>query len=775
MLRAQPAKGSMVSVTERHGNVAVPGARRARSGAVIVALIAAVAIFFAPWGAPAARAVDPDLVLSTGHVTDQVGALSAGDLSASGERLAKLSKDAGVDIYVVLVDRFTNPENSQEWADEVASRNGLGKNQYILAIATQSRQFYTSADNLGPLSMKQLDDLEAAIKPHLSNGDYAGAIRVAAESAATALGGSGSSGSGSTGSGSTGSGSSGSGSGSSGSGSSGSGSGSGSGSTDSDRVASNPGAFWGPVFVLLLFGGGIALIVWLVRRRKGGGAVGGGAVGGTGGASLPGATPTAELARAAAIALVATDDAVKTSAEELDFARAQFGDEATAEFAQVLALARQYLDHAFSLKQQLDDDIPDTEQQQREWYEQIVELCTVANAGLDEKSAKFDELRELEATAPEGLARVRELRAVVGAELDAATARLTELRGHYAPEALATVSDNPEQGGSRLAFADAQISEADTAISAGDRSRAAVGIRAAEEACAQARLLARAIDTLGADLASAVENVAALIADLEADLVTATSLPDADGRLAATAASTRQQIDSARARLDASARNPLATLASLQAANTAIDGLIAEVRDAQARAQRVQQLLTETMRQAQAQISAAGDYITARRGAVGAEARTRHAEAGAALQHAIETQTSNPEQALQYAERADRLAREAIQYAQRDVSAFEYRPPQQGYPQQGYPQQVPPQTVPPASNGGTIGAVLGGILIDSILRGGFGGGGGSSRSSGSSGGSGGGFGGSWGGGGSSGGRGGGFSPGSFGGGGTRGRRGGGRF
>lgn len=725
MLRAQLAKGSMLSVTKTHGDAAVASAHRAHPRAVLAVLAAAFMICFAFWAAPSAQAVDPSLTLSAEHVTDEVGALSASQLEASDARLAKLATDAGIDIYVVLVDRFTNPENSQEWADEVASRNGLGKSQYVLAIATESRQFYTSADNLGPLSSKQLDDLEAAIKPSLSSGDYAGAIRVAADNATDALAKSGSS----------------------------SGSG-GSGASGSDRAS-----FWGPFFFVALIVGAIALLIWLIVRLRRGPSKRYGSVSAGGGSAQPRLMPLADLARSAATALVATDDAVKTSSQELDFARAQFGDEVTAEFAQVLATAQQYLDYAFGLKQQLDDEVPDTEQQQREWYGQIVELCRVANTGLDEKSAKFDELRKLEADAPEGLERVRGARATAAAELEAAASRLEQLRGSYSAEALATVKDNVEQGRSRLAFADAQISNAETAIAAGDRSHAAVGIRAAEEAASQARLLAGAIDKLGTDLESATRSISALITDLEGDLVTAASLPDADGRLAATTASTRQQIDSARAQLSATDGNPLAALASLQAANTAIDGLIAEARDTQARAQRAQQLLAATLGQAQAQISAAGDFITSRRGAVGAEARTRHAEAGAALQQALALQASSPEQALQYAERADQLAREAIQYAQRDVSAFETRPQQT-------------QTVPQSSSGGTLGAVLGGILIDSLLRGGGGGGGFGGGSGGGHGGFGGGSGGSWIGGG---GGGGGFSPGSFGGGGTRGRRGGGRF
>ena len=79
-----------------------------------------------------------------------------------------------------------------------------------------------------------------------------------------------------------------------------------------------------------------------------------------------------ELERQASAALVETDDAIKTSEQELGFAKAQFGDAATAEFEQVLAKAKKDLTTAFMLKQQLDDAVPDTEDQVRAWNTQIL-------------------------------------------------------------------------------------------------------------------------------------------------------------------------------------------------------------------------------------------------------------------------------------------------------------------------------------------------------------------------------------------------------------------
>src|SRR5690606_20695570 len=253
-----------------------------------------------------------------------------------------------------------------------------------------------------------------------------------------------------------------------------------------------------------------------------------------------------------------------------------------------------------------------------------------------------------------------------------------------------------------------------------------------------------AIAKLGDDLATAERDAAALIDDLEKDIATAGALPDADGRVAGVVAATRQRVESARPLLTGTAKRPLQALDSLEKANAEIDAALAAVRDAQEKKQRAAAQLQQLLSHAQAQVSAAEDYITSRRGAVGATARTRLAEAGASIVQARQLAAADPVQAVAIAQRANELAAQAIQLAQNDAGAFGGGGSFGGG----------------GGGGDLMGAVLGGIVINSML----GGGGGSSRTRRS--------------GGmpslrTGGGR-GGMSSGSFGGGGTRSRRGGGR-
>lgn len=630
-----------------------------RSRLTSVVAVSLAIVFGAVVAAPAA-ATEP-VSLDGSRVLDAADVLTGAQESRLDARLTQLQDDTGLGLWVVYVDDFTDPSSAEDWANATAERNNLGPHQYLLAIATEGRAYYLSADDSGPISADAITRIEQErVFPALSDGDWAGAGDAAADGLEEA-------------------------------GSGGSG-----------------GLVWVVVIVVAALA---ALVVWaLVRRRRRGGA---------GAASQPAQVPLEELEREAGAALVRADDAISTSAEELGFAKAEFGDAATAEFAQAIAAARASLAEAFSLQQKMDDESPDSPEQRRAWYGEILERCRTAEAALAEKADAFDALRDLAKNAPEALVRVQQRRAEAGARVAEADALLARLRADYRADALGAVADNPAQARDRLAFADARLADAQREVAAGDGAAAAVGIRAAEQAVAQAAQLQDAVAKLGDDLEAAERDGAALVTELEADLAAAAATPDPESRLAPVIAATRQNLDAAREDLTGSGRDPLAALTLLERANTAIDGALGEVRDAQQRADRARSVLAQTLLQARAQLSAAEDFIRSRRGAVGATARTRLAEAGATLVQATQAQASDPERALTLAQRAAALADEATRRAQSDVGSFA------GGGNGG--------------GGGDLGGMLGGIVIGSLLggggsrgsSGGFGGFGGSSRGGGS--------------------------------------------
>lgn len=668
---------------------------RSRTIIVLGALLTLIGVSWASAGAVATTPV----TLNSGYVTDTAGVLTPDEVDAANDRLSTLAQQGNGDLFVVYVDEFSSPSGAVEWANQTATDNGLGDAQYLIAVAVDSRQYALSASANGPLSTGQMDAIENAFTAELANDNWAGAITAAAD------------------------------------------------------AFPGPSMFGWVLLALVVIAAVIALIIFLRKRaatRKRG------AQPAVPDPNDPFSTVTdAELEKKAGLAIVAADDAVTSSKEELGFAVAQFGDESTAQFTEVVAAAKSKLDEAFSIKQQLDDEVPDSIQQRRAWHIRIIQLCDEADDLLDANIAAFEELRKLEANAPQVLAQLSPRREKVAQQLATSPQVLNNLSSKYDASALATVTENPAQAQQRLALADAEIAEATSEISAGKTGEAAFSIRTAEQALIQAEQLIGAVTTLDANLTAIEQKSQATIADVQNDLQLALTLPDPQGSIARTVDQVRIQTEQSLRALQATPRNPQAILDALETANGTIDTAVAQGRSAAEAAERSARALDQRLLQAQAQISAASDYITTRRGAVDATARTRLSQAQSAYSEAITYQVSTPQLALERASRAYSLASDALSIAQNDVSLWGTS---DGYVGRntGY-------------SGGAgsdlLGSIVGG-MIGGLFSGGGGGGGG----------------GSWGGGGggwrSSGGssRGTSYRPSSFGGGGSsRGASRGGRF
>src|SRR5690554_1592668 len=145
---------------------------------VLLGLI--VAMFLPAWLAGTAVATPP-VTLSSEFVTDDAGVLSSAELTDVNQRLSELAASDGGDLYVVFVDEFTAPSVSTQWADETAIDNGLGTDQYLIAIAVDAGQYAISADEAGPLSDDQIDHVLQAMEDGLRQNDWDRAVIAAAD------------------------------------------------------------------------------------------------------------------------------------------------------------------------------------------------------------------------------------------------------------------------------------------------------------------------------------------------------------------------------------------------------------------------------------------------------------------------------------------------------------------------------------------------------------------------------------------------------------------
>ena len=652
---------------------------------VAVAAIALLAAFCAVVAAPITAHAQSPVDLGGAYVVDQVNAVGSrgAEITAATDALYASTK---LQLFVVYVDSFTGVSDKTAWAENVARKNGLGSTDILLAVATADRNysiFYgNSAPDAGATQRVEADD----IIPALKQNDWVGAAVAAANGYASAVSG-GPSGSIDTG-------------------------GSGAPKASGDGSAL-------PIVVILIL---LALVVLAVvfslrsRRKKAAGGV----------VSAPAGPTQAQLDQRAGSLLVQLDDSVKTSEQELGFAVAQFGTEATTPFSAALATAKSQVAEAFTLRQKLDDSVPETPEQTREITLRIIELCDTADTALDAQADAFDELRKLEENAPEALlAAVTDAEAVT-TRLAVARVTLTTLQESYSTAALSSIAGNPDQVAKLLEFVGSAGSTAQAAIASGDSGAAAINVRAAQASIGQTIQLLNSIDTLASALADSRSTLDAAIADTRQDLATAKTLPTAaSGVLSEPTAAAEAALTAATT--GSGSADPLASLASLSTANAALDRVLDAVRDAQQKLQSATAQLPAALSTASSQVTAASDFITTRRGGVGTDARTRVAEATRHLDLAFGLAPSDPVTALAEATAAQSLAAKALALAQNDIDSGGM-----GLGNGSF-------------GGGLGGAILGG-LIGGMLSGGggvfggsndFGGGmgggfGGSSRSSGGS-------------------------------------------
>ncbi|ANJ27919.1 hypothetical protein [Agromyces aureus] len=373
--------------------------------------------------------------------------------------------------------------------------------------------------------------------------------------------------------------------------------------------------------------------------------------------------------------IVRADTAVREGLAEVAFAEAQF-DETTARAARAsVESAQRRLREAFLLQQRLDDADPGTAAERRTWSARIIDLCEQVLRTLEDADAALAARRRAEHGAtvegPAMHARAREL----GARRRAAAAMLEQLSRRYAPSALGGAHRNLERADSALARADERLGEAAAAIARAQPAAAASA--GAAEALDRAE---RALDEVGAveaELAAATAAEAELAQHLELEASAARAERDAAVDAAArTATEPTADAGAALALAIAGAADELAMRAQrvtdpfaardrLRIALDRLDAARAEVRTARSRLDGADRALGSALAIAESQLRAANAAIAHGGGRVGADARTRLAEAERQL--LIARREPDPVAALDAARRATSRASDAEALAAYDA------------------------------------------------------------------------------------------------------------
>ncbi|MGC0367997.1 hypothetical protein [Microbacterium sp. SLBN-111] len=413
----------------------------------------------------------------------------------------------------------------------------------------------------------------------------------------------------------------------------------------------------------------------------------------------------ADLARRAELAIVAADERVRLTSDELDFARAELGDKATEDLAAALDSVKVHLAEAFQLHQLNHDEIPDTKEELRTRNARIIQLSQWAEDLLEERTLVLQPKIDAVRRAPETLARVRADRDRLAERVPHAREIVDRLAQRYSPSALQQVAGNPDEVQQLLDFAVHTAGVSERRREAGQREQASVALEAATEAVRRAESLLDAVDTFEIEALRAESTLAAVIDDSRSDLVEARRGPQTPTVLQAMASLERelQALPASGSRTD-----PFSALSSLRQANADLD----LARERAARPLPSQQQVEHAIDDADRQLAVARGLITGHRGWIGADARTRFVEAerlraGLPLGPIPEEQR---EVVLATARRAGGLASESLQLAQRDIE--QSRPDDwggNGFGQGGYGRGGG------MGGGNMVGGMLGGLVIGSLL------------------------------------------------------------
>ncbi|OBH43357.1 TPM domain-containing protein [Mycobacterium mantenii] len=614
--------------------------------------------------APSADAQPPFRLAD--YITDNAGALSDSGRGAVNSAVNKLYTDRHIRLWVVYVDNFSG-QAASGWAQRTMSDSDLGAYDALLAVGTGGREYaFLVPSTIKGVTANQVDKLRRnKIEPALHNGDWSGAAVAAANGLDTSPGSSG-------------------------------------------RVALLA------VLVGVLLALGVLLLVmrYRGRRRRAAALAAARRLDPTDATALAAVSPQAldDLSREL---VVDVDNALRTSANELDLAVNEFGEDRTQPFTQAVIKAKAALSQAFTIRQQLDDQTPETAAQRRELLTQVIVSAARADRELESQTEAFEKLRDLVINAPTRLDSLTQRYVELTTRIAPAEQRLAALHNDFSAAALTSVSGNVTTAKERLAFADRNIGSARELAAravSGQQAGLVDAVRAAESALGQARALLDAVDNAATDIQHAIDRLPSAMTDIQNDINRADDLlrkePNSKTTHTSELVAARDAAIAAveRARAGAS-DDPLGAFGQLTKADAGLNGLLATLAQEQAAAEQLNRALEQALFTAESRVRAVSDYIDTRRGSIGPEARTRLAEAKRHLQAAEDKRSTLPTEAIAHANAASTLAATAQSLANDDVQTA-----QRAYAGRG---------------GGDMGAMLGGIIIGNVLsggmRGGFGG------------------------------------------------------
>ena len=621
-------------------------------------IAALLSTFLIALGAPA-FATSP--VTTSGIVTDPGGWLSDSDRSAI-ETAARTARTKGITIDVVVVPDFSG-QKPDAWCKASATASSSKDSDILYAIAYNERSDVFCSKK-APVSQTVLDNAQRQAEATLtSNPLTASDTAIGAQTFINSVV-SGYQSPSSTGSSS---------------------------SRSSSSRTSSPGT--GTMLVMLIIVGGvvIALLVHNNSRRSRGA---GSAQTPAQAANMPGMS-VAETVTLANQQLLSADEQVRSAADELDFARAQFGIAATDEFARTLEAAKAAVARGFERQKQMEDATSDAEK--RAMASTIMRDLGENMNPLSAVQATFEQRRSEQATLPSRITEASERLVEQRGDLDRATAELAAIAGIYPAQMLTSLQDNPEQAHALLETAASAIEAAKQAVDT-DRALAESTLDTAHRALMMAKHQTDAIFSAKSDLDAIRDRLGAAIGSISADLADVTSLKAEPTVFDPLVADARAAIAEGQAALMNNG-DPLAALEHLRTSEANIDAALAPLRSQRENAEKARANAQAQISLAETAFERAERYVQGRRGAIDLSVRSTLHDSEQSLKAARAAISSDPAKASALASdaraKADRVLATPLPNAADSWNA-------------GYSGR-------PTSPGSSIGSSLGEALLWSIL------------------------------------------------------------
>ena len=577
-------------------------------------LIAVLTAILLALGLPALAASPMSI---SDSVTDPDGWLSSADRS-SIESATSRAASSGKPVKVVVVANFSGVD-AASWCQKSVERSSLTNGTVVYVIAYSQRRDAACSYN-GPSSSSLESAVrasEAQLTPNpLTSSAVANGVNAFVNSY---VNGASSSGSSSTSS---------------------------SYSSNAGATNDDTGSLFGMfVLFLLLVGGVIAVAIGVARssRRNRLAAQQ---------AAQVDAESAARAAQEANRQLLSADEQVRTAADELNYARAQFGLNSTDEFARAIEAGKAAVSRGFSAQGQMNSATLPAEQ---------LRLATAimqdlgANMNpLSAIQASFATKRAEQASLPERIAEARERLAEELTDLERAKSELASISALYPAQMLASLQDNPEQASALLTSARTALDTAEASAPT-DRAHAASALDTALRALTMANHQTDAIFSAKSDLDAIRDRLVSAISSISSDITDVNELNTDPAVFNPLVADAHAAIAEAQAAL-ANTGDPLAALEHLRMSEATLDAALEPLRTKEEAYEKARTAAEAQISLAESAVSQAERYVQGRRGAIDLDLRSTLNNAETALSTARRSLEDDPEAASTHAMNARALA-----------------------------------------------------------------------------------------------------------------------